>query len=445
MNQKVFLIHGWSVTETSTYQALHLKLAEQGFNLKNIFLGRYVSLEDKIEIEDIAKAMHNALKKELNGNWKQPFHFITHSTGALIAKQWIVQHYKNEFARNKPLKNVVFLAGPHFGSRLAHHGRSMIAQLKYLGDTGANVLTALELGSEFSWEIHDKFLNYKNWKQKGIRPYCLIGDKVKKNFFASKIFPGAFEEGSDMVVRAAAGNLNFKRFELKAEGSRVKSLGKIDGVPFAALADFTHSGPEYGIMNSIKKNTVPQKHLSLKLIIDCLKVTNNQMYAEVRNDLARITKQTRKIRNAFAQLDFRFRDEEGNPIDDYLFRFGEIVNGREIPSKTVEHTHKNKISPSHFTVFIKIKELKANRTFYFDFNADSGSNLFRYLPDPLRVKATSKNIKNFICDDQTTQFDVVLSKEPGSNLFVFHKGDDKNLHVKWNRDGEIIENKITAK
>ena len=445
MNQKVFLIHGWSVTETSTYQALHLKLAENGFDLKNIFLGRYVSLEDKVEIEDIAKAMHNALKKEMKGNWNQPFHFITHSTGALIAKQWIVQYYKNEFAKNKPLKNVVFLAGPQFGSRLAHHGRSMIAQLKYLGDTGAKVLTALELGSEFSWEIHDKFLNFENWKAKGVRPYCIVGDRVKKDFFASKIFPGAFEEGSDMVVRVAAGNLNFKRFELRARGNKIKSVGKIEGVPFAALSDFTHSGPEFGIMNSIKKSTDPKKHLSLKLIIECLKVTNNQMYAKVRNDFIKITKLTRRKRKAFAQLDFRFRDEEGNPIDDYLFRFGEIVNGREVPSKTVEHTHKNKISPSHFTVFINVKELKPNRTFYFDFNSDSGTSLFHYLPDPLRVKATSKNIKHFICDDQTTQFDVILSKEPGINLFVFQRGDDENLHVKWDRDGEIIENNISVK
>ncbi|MCK4503416.1 MAG: hypothetical protein KAU22_10310 [Desulfuromonadales bacterium] len=39
MSQRVFFVHGWSVQETTTYQALHLKLAQYGdFNLEEIFL-----------------------------------------------------------------------------------------------------------------------------------------------------------------------------------------------------------------------------------------------------------------------------------------------------------------------------------------------------------------------------------------------------------------------
>lgn len=89
MSAKVFFIHGWSVRTTQTYQALHLKLAEQGFEMKNIYLGRYVSLENEVEIRDISKAMHRALSEELGGDWSQPFHMITHSTGALMVKHWI--------------------------------------------------------------------------------------------------------------------------------------------------------------------------------------------------------------------------------------------------------------------------------------------------------------------------------------------------------------------
>ena len=62
---KDFLIHGWSVTETTTYQALHLRLAEHGFDLKHIYLGRYVSLDNDVEIKDIAHAMHRALTDHL--------------------------------------------------------------------------------------------------------------------------------------------------------------------------------------------------------------------------------------------------------------------------------------------------------------------------------------------------------------------------------------------
>ncbi len=319
----------------------------------------------------------------------------------------------------------------------------MLAQIKYLGDTGKQVLTALELGSAHSWQINEDFLNSSNWIEKGIRPYCIIGDRVKKEFFASKIFPGAFEEGSDMVVRVPAGNLNFKRFVF-LKSNVAKFVGEISDVPFAALKDFTHSGPDYGIMNSIKRNSTLKNHLALKLIIDCLNVKNDSGYSAVRESFKKITKETRKSRQGFAQLDFRFRDEDGKPINDFVFRLGAIVDGKEKPSKTVEDTHKNTVLPNHFTVFINLKELEPKLTYYFDFNTDSGSELFHYMPEPLRVNAVG-NIEKFVCENQTTQFDVVLAREPGKNLFVFHAGDDKNLHVGWDRHGDISETNLPIK
>jgi hypothetical protein len=88
MADKVFLVHGWSVDETRTYQALHLKLAEHGFDLHEIFLGRYVSLDNEVEVKDIARAMHRELMRHLGrAPWTQAFHMVTHSTGALVVKQ----------------------------------------------------------------------------------------------------------------------------------------------------------------------------------------------------------------------------------------------------------------------------------------------------------------------------------------------------------------------
>ncbi len=273
MSNKVFLIHGWSVHETSTYQAMHLQLAKHGFDLKEIYLGRYVSLDDCVEIRDIAKALHVALNKELNGDWSVPFHIVTHSTGALVSKHWILHHYIDDFCKLKPLKNIVFLAGPHFGSRLAHHGRSMLAHIKYLGDTGKEILRSLELGSEYSWETADLWMDNTNWKQKGIRPFNLIGDRVDRNSFAARIFPAAYERGSDMVVRDAAGNLNFKRFTFNTLENKLKRIGEVKDIPFGAMSAYTHSGDKTGdnngIMNSIKKRLKPGRHEALKKIIDC--------------------------------------------------------------------------------------------------------------------------------------------------------------------------------
>lgn len=436
-NQKVFLVHGWSVRTTKTYQSLHHKLADHGFQIQDVFLGRYVSLENEVEISDISKALHNALDNKLEGDWNQDFHLITHSTGGLVVKHWLVNYYAGAYSASKGLKNIVHLASPHFGSRLAHHGRSMLGQVMELGESGKNILTSLELGSEMSWEVNEQFFDEKNWKEKGVRIFNLIGDQVKTNRFKSKIFPAAFEKGSDMVVRVAAGNLNFKRFLLDGPSDSFSLVDEIRGIPFGALYEYTHSGSDYGIMNNIKKRSNPEKNLNLKLILECLKVTDDNSFSFTKELLGQATVKTRTIRQGFCQLDFRFRDEDGRPIDDYVFTLGAIVNGRRRPSKTVAHTHKNTVHPNHFTIFINLKELEPQLTYFIDINSDSGSELFSYSPDPLEITAESNDITNIIIEDQTTQIDVILARNPSQNLFVFHRGDDENLHIKWNRKGDL--------
>ncbi len=442
MADKVFLVHGWSVTETTTYQALHLKLAEAGFELREIFLGKYVSLDDHVEVKDIAAAMHRAMEEHLKKTpWTDRFHIITHSTGALVTKEWIVRHYVGRYAEKKPLQNVIFLAGPHFGSRLAHHGRSMLAHAAYLGPTGRKILTSLELGSIFSWENNGAWLDTGNWRKKGIRPYCLIGDRVERNYFKSKIFPASYERGSDMVVRVAAANLNFRRYELNAETGKMRLVGETSGIPFAALKDYVHSGDKRGIMKCITSRARPDqaKYLNLNLILQCLRVVSGSDYEKIRGLCSRLTSDIRQTRGPFAQLDFRFRDETGAPIDDYRFALGAIVDGQEKLSKTVAHIHKNKLDGSHLTAFINLKEFEPNLVYFMVLDSDSGTSLYRYVPDPFKSKKTDHRLTDIIRADQTTQIDVIFGRQPHRNLFVFYRGDDPDLHVRWNRQGEITE------
>ena len=357
----------------------------------------------------------------------------------------MLHNYKGDFSKHQALQNIVHLASPHFGSRLAHYGRSMLGQIMELGDSGKNVLAALELGSEFSWETNEMLFDKTNWLEKGIRVFNLIGDRVKRDMFKSRVFSAAYEEGSDMVVRVAAGNSNFKRFLLDGRNGKFTMVDELKGVAFGALWENTHSNADYGILNNIKKKSTTESHLNLKLILDCLKVTDDQSYEEVAKQLEEQTKVTRQKRQGYAQLDFRFRDEDGRPVDDYGFTLGAILNNRRRPSKTVAHTHKNTVTPNHFTVFINLKELEPHLTYFIDINSDSGSELFSYSPDPLVVTAAPHDITNIIHQDQTTQIDVVLSRNPSGNLFVFHKGDDKLLHVKWDRKGEITQKKMSVK
>jgi len=440
---RVFLVHGWSVQETTTYRGLHKALAAHGFDLRTIHLSRYVSLESDIEIRDIARAMHRALEEQLGPAWDEPFHIVTHSTGALVARHWIARHYTGRFASKKPLRNIVFLAPPHFGSRLAHHGRSMLAQVAWRGETGRIVLTALELGSSFCWDLTDAWLDPATWRDKGIRPYCLTGDRVVKKLFASRIFPAAYEPGSDMVVRAPAANLNVARFTLTSGGGpKLERRGGIEGVPFAALDEYTHSGPGHGIMNSVTADATPERHRALRLILECLGVRTEAGYAAAGALLDKETRRTRRKRPAYAQLDLRIRDEDGRPVEDFVFKLGAVVKGRRLPSKTVAHIHRNKESANHLTAYLTMKQLEPQYTYFIEIDTAPPSDLFRYTPDPFIVEAPERRITEVIREDRTTQVDIVLSREPGRNLFVLHRGDDPDLHVRWDRRGSVTKKRL---
>lgn len=448
MPTKVFLIHGWSVDETATYQALHLKLAEHGYDLHEIQLGRYVSLDDHVEVQDIARALHQALRDVLGAPpWPRPFHFITHSTGALVAKEWIARHYTGSFADGHPLQNVVFLAGPHFGSRLAHHGRSMLAHAAYLGATGNQVLKSLELGSAFSWSNNGDWLDPSHWKRKGVRPFCLVGDRVERDLVRSRVFPAGYEEGSDMVVRVAAANLNFRRYELRGSTGRLHPVGGIDEVPFAALARYVHSGPERGIMNSITRRADPDRDrwLNLRLVLRCLQVSSRNDYATVARLLERATRKTREGRKAFSQLDFRIRDQDGQPIDDYRLTLGALVRGEDRASKTIAHAHKNAVTPSHFTLFVDHRELEPRYPYFLEVLTESASPLYDYQPNPLRVELSRDELRALLTPDRSAQIDVVMERRSHPDLFRFHAGDDPDLHLKWDREGRVGDTGLKIK
>ncbi len=448
MTERVLLVHGWSVQETTTYQALHRKLADHGYELRNVCLGRYVSLDDKVEIRDLARGMDRAIREELGESpWSGPIHVITHSTGALVVRQWIVDHYREERTKGHPIKNVVFLAGPHFGSRLAHHGRSMLAAAYYWGDTGDAILGALELGSPFCWDNNSAWLDHAQWQKKGIRPYCLIGDRTTEDFFKSRVFPAGYEEGSDMVVRVPSGNLNFRRFRLDAATQRFERVGEIAGVPFVALGRYVHSGPDNGIMNSITKRAEPERERwqNLRLILRCLGVRNTAQYSAVRDEFAALTQQHHRERanknkpGPFAQLVFRFHGDDGQPINDYRVTLGYLHKDRDRGSKTVAHVHKNEAAPQYFTAFINTDRIDRRFKYFFELRADTGTPLTGFDPQEFRIELSRSELDEIIVPDQTTQIDVVLRRRSEPELFRFHRGDDDNLHVKWDREGKVSE------
>ena len=65
----ILFVHGWSVRHTETYGDLPRWLATQTdadgrrFEVENVFLGKYISFDDTVTVDDIARALQHAIRQ----------------------------------------------------------------------------------------------------------------------------------------------------------------------------------------------------------------------------------------------------------------------------------------------------------------------------------------------------------------------------------------------
>jgi len=158
----IILIHGYSAESpgsdltsiTQIYGDLPHDLKDS-YEVIEIDLSRYVSLNDSVSVQDIAFALDRVLNELHADLLKSGFHVIIHSTGALVIRTW-VQLFS---PKPSPLCNLIYLAGANFGSGWASIGQGQIARWgRFVFERGAQrgvkVLQALELGSGDTVDTH---------------------------------------------------------------------------------------------------------------------------------------------------------------------------------------------------------------------------------------------------------------------------------------------------
>ncbi len=224
----VVLIHGYS-TEGKTvddgdYSAQSLNdlygrlignLADMGVSVVPVNVSRYISLDDGIGVDDISLAFQRALIE--NGSLLDSgFDVIVHSTGALVARNWIRRFWEPD--GNCPLKRLIYLAGANLGSGWAHIGSTQFARFaRSLQGTqpGKAVLEDLELGSDWAIDLHTHFLADGNdmFHNYGVMEFNIVGSQTPPEYVPLPIRYGK-EDGSDGVVRVSASNLNINYLKL---------------------------------------------------------------------------------------------------------------------------------------------------------------------------------------------------------------------------------------
>ncbi len=207
--KSVVLIHGYSAESPTPdhrsivdiYGNLPQDLHDR-FQIVEIDLSRYISLNDSVTVQDIALALDRVLNQQHPDLLKAGFHVIIHSTGALVIRTWIELFSP----KPSPVNNLIYLAGANFGSGWASIGQGQIARWgRFVFERGAQrgvkVLQALELGSSPTLDTHLYFTGsgnrmFENYK---VQEFVIIGTQADPAWFT---FPVRYshEDGSDGTV-----------------------------------------------------------------------------------------------------------------------------------------------------------------------------------------------------------------------------------------------------
>lgn len=385
----VIFVHGWSVTHTNTYGELPLWLESQSkdetldIHVGNIYLGRYISFDDTVTVDDIARAFDQAVRDEIADKLRdgERFACITHSTGGPVVRKWMDLYFKNNLAKC-PLSHLIMLAPANHGSALAQLGKSRLGRIKSFFEgiePGQHVLDWLELGSDMSWQLNESWLDY-DCTVHGIYSFVLTGQKIDRQLYdAVNSYTG--EAGSDGVVRVAAANMNYSLLRLHQEGNNgenlvVAKLTRAQPMAFGVLPGCSHSGKKMGIIRSVTMANAAI-HPTAIWVLRCLQVRSRDSYNTVAKELDTITQKTQKnehkelvntliykreyITNRYSMIIFRLIDDRGNRLDDYdlYLTAGPKYSENALPSGFFADRQQNQRDRGKLTYFLNYDVMEA--------------------------------------------------------------------------------------
>jgi hypothetical protein len=319
-NLTIVFVHGYSVSNFETYGGLPLRLrnegAARGYNIKvqDIFLGRYITFNDEVRMDDVSIAFNTAVREQLNG---APVVCVTHSTGGPVVRNWWHQFYSSN-SNSCPMTHLVMLAPPNHGSALAQLGKSRLSRMKSWLDgvePGQNILDWLELGSDDACYLNKRYIrDGAAFIDRGLYPFVLTGQDIDRRLY-DHINSYTGEAGSDGVVRVSSANLNSRYIkmeqsvELSATGDVVTShlqlteFSEAPRTPFRIIRGKSHSHAEMGIMKSVEPELTDEKSReTVDVIFECVAVKNKNDYSrlfEKFNSETAGVQQTSMIEEAF--------------------------------------------------------------------------------------------------------------------------------------------------
>lgn len=288
MLKHVLFVHGYSETSLGAYSRFPALLAAAGLHVEPIVLSAFDSLDDQVSIADLAAALEDhvaQLEQSAALGWNTAScAVICHSTGALVARRWMLDRALRGDVRIP--SHLITMAGANHGSSLAQAGKSVLGYVqkllfKHIIDVGARVLTDLDYGSDFLLQLNRAWLLAVNDDASPLRSlfaFSMGGDSVGADP-AMQVFWGTHEQGSDNTVRISAANLNYRILDADTTGGRaaLTAIVPVRPVPHLVLHGYSHFGEASGILGK----AVDASDAAFARVLEALDVTTAQQYADL--------------------------------------------------------------------------------------------------------------------------------------------------------------------
>lgn len=382
---RVLFVHGYSVRQLSAYAQFPAFLAGVGIPSQSILLSAFLTLDDDITCDDLANALedHVTTQIEAEGGSITKTALVCHSTGALVARRWVL----NRLGAGLPTpSHLITFAGANHGSTMAQLGRTIIARL-FRGiveqsSVGQQVLADLDYGSAFLWRLNDEWLDTWNaGRLDGVYCFSLGGDN--HNGFAGEVIWQTGEAGSDSIVRVSGANLNYARMDADPQATHPVLRSTAPARPSAHLVipGYTHGG----IIGDVKAPT----EAPFQALLQALRVGDAAGYQAVLADWTARTQAWTAAHpdQANATIVFRLRDDDGRPITDHLILIQDQTGSAPAVSDSLEPHQpiQNEVDGSCISFYVNYGKFMRTRPHVFHVEARSGSPYVDYVDLDYRV------------------------------------------------------------
>lgn len=428
----IIILHGWS-DSSGSFNPLADWLAQRDFKVVPIYLGDYLSMNDEVTLHDLGFAFQRALKDKRIAQTRHGFDVIVHSTGGLVVREYLRQVCQGR-PHSTPVERLLMLAPANFGSPLAKLGKSVLGRLlkgwdwDHFGETGKNILEALELASPYTFQLAlDDLFDAANaiFDPANTRVTVLTGTNSYDNFRKA-----LHENGSDGTVRVATANLNANLLRVDFANPTAPTHSFVpDNCPRLAFAVLNRNH------SSIYDPAVSEQKTEWARLVERALTVSVSGYGTHVADCAGVTEKTfsaggsNQKYHQFQHVVFRVRDQFGQPVEDYMVEFYQEEGDRpdrvftkvhgEILEKVTTHSRDGSYRSFLFDItdLEKFFQQKPKARVEMSVTAAAVSSRISYRNPPGGIPIFTAQNRKFIRPNEPVLVDVILHRDPAPEVF----------------------------